>query len=189
MDRLRRQLICAVPAVALCALPAVADDTLWTQEPTRIDKSKQHFERLPPLTKPVDGRIWLQVSERIVVLDSVRFSMDDKVYRIGGIHPVKPRRICKQQDGSRWHCGRMAAINLGNLVRGNRLLCDVTADDKETILSNCLSKTRNIGTEIVARGYGRADGEGPLAEIQLDAQRNGSGLWRNPACKIDFDNC
>ena len=192
MGRLRRVLVpCLFGLQALItAGPAIADDdNLWPQHPVRIDRSKQHYERLPPLQQAIDTRVWVMVPDRVKVLDSARFSIEGKPYRIAGVHAVELKRVCRDKEAGRWPCGRIAAIFLGNLVRGKRLLCDVATGEKETVLGRCQSGTRNVASEIVANGFGRADSDGPLATLEELARTNRSGLWRNPDCVADFDHC
>lgn len=193
MGRLNRvlvsSLVCLQALVSGAGPSCADDDNLWPRHPIRIDRSKQHYERLPALQPAIDTRVWIKVPDRIKVIDSVRFSFEGKLYRIANVHPVEMKRICRDSDAGRWPCGRMAAIFLGNLVRGKRLLCDVAAGEKETVLGRCQSGMRNLASEIVASGFGRADGDGALATIEELARTNRSGLWRNPACVTDFDHC
>jgi endonuclease YncB( thermonuclease family) len=144
---------------------------------------------LPPAEQAIDTRVWVTVPDRIQVLDSARFSFAGRPYRIAGVKPVQLARICRDVDMGRWSCGRMAGIFLGNLVRGKRLLCDVTAGAGETVLDRCQSTTKDLAAEIVANGYGRADGDGSLATMEELARTKRAGLWRNPDCIVDFDHC
>lgn len=166
------------------------DDAIWTTQPTRIDRNKQHFERLPAKVVPRDSRVWIVVPQRIKVLDSRSFSVGDVVYQIDHIRPVKNKRLCKAIEGGRWACGRMASIFLGNLVRGKRLLCDVAQDEKRMKLSHCLIGSRDVASAIVSQGYGMAMNDETLLSVQAAAQKTAAkGLWRNPQCAVDFDNC
>lgn len=192
MVRLSRAfvLIAACFTLVAGADRAAADDAvLWPQHPVRIDRSRQHYERLPPAQQAIDTRSWVMVPDRIQILDSGRFSFNGRSYRIAGVRPVDVKRICKDSDVGRWSCGRMAGIFLGNLVRGKRLLCDVAAGDRETVLSRCQSSTKDVAAEIVANGYGRADTDGPLASMEQLARIKRAGLWRNSDCVVDFDHC
>lgn len=189
-----RSKLISLSLIHLCLLfPATSsradDDALWTRVPTRIDRSKQHFERLPAVTTAIDRRAWLVVPPRIMVLDSARFTADGKTYHIADIRPVNAKRLCKSIDGGRWGCGRMGSILLGNLVRDKRLLCDVAAGEKETVLNNCLSGKTNVAREILSRGFGWVDTSSPLIGFQLEGQAKAAGLWRNPDCKLDVARC
>ena len=175
----------------LSAAPLVraqqGDDPIWTTEPTRIDRSKQDYERLPAKVAPRDSRVWIVVPERIKVLDSRSFSVGDVVYEIADIRPVKAKRLCQAVEGGRWACGRMASIFLGNLVRGKRLLCDM---ERKMTLSHCVVGTRDVASAIVSQGYGLARDDAALLSVQAEAQRLAAkGLWRNPKCTVDFDSC
>lgn len=180
-------LVCSGTAPA----PAQQTDTpLWTTVPTHIDRSKQHFERLPALQKTRDTRLWLLVPERIKVLDNRSFSFGDGVYQIANIRPISPKRLCQAVEGGRWPCGRMAAIFLGNLVRGKRLLCDLAQEGKTVTLSHCVVGTKDIATAIINQGMGKAEGDDALLAVQAEAQKVAAkGLWRHPKCTTDFDTC
>ena len=167
------------------------DDTpIWTTKPTRIDRTQQHFERLPAVVTARDARSWLVVPERIKVLDSATFSFGDGVYAIANIRPVPPKRLCQAVEGGRWACGRMASIFLGNLVRGKRLLCDLSQAGNRVVLSHCVIGSRDVAAAILNQGFGKAEGDEALVAIQAEAQKAAAkGLWRNPKCIADFDHC
>jgi endonuclease YncB( thermonuclease family) len=166
------------------------DAPLWTEQPMRIDRSKQRFERLPAVKIARDSRLWLVVPSRITVLDSASFIIGEQQYQIANIRPVKPQRLCQAIEGGRWPCGRMASIFLGNLVRNKRLLCDISQAGKKLVLSNCVIGVRDVAVAIVANGYGLAEADKALLAAQTDAQKaHSKGLWRNPLCTTDFDNC
>ena len=166
------------------------DEPLWTSQPTRIDRTKQNYERMPAKVVPRDSRVWVVVPQRIKVLDSRSFSAGDIVYEIDHIRPVKAKRLCQAIEGGRWACGRMASILLGNLVRGKRLLCDVIQGAKKMTLSHCVIGSRDVASQIVSHGYGLALNDAALLSVQADAQKLAAkGLWRNPKCAVDFDNC
>ena len=186
-----RSLLFSLAIFCLAAPPASADDDpIWTTQPTRIDRSKQTYERLPARTVVRDTRIWVVVPQRIKVLDSRSFAVGDTVYEFAHIRPVKSKRLCQAIEGGRWACGRMASIFLGNLVRGKRLLCDLEQKDRKMTLSHCVIGARDVASAIVSQGYGMADGDAALQSAQADAQKLAAkGLWRNPKCLTDFDGC
>jgi endonuclease YncB( thermonuclease family) len=168
---------------------AAEENNLWPQTPVRIDRSKQHYERLPAVQVAIDRRTWFIVPPRIMVLDSARFSADGKIYHISDIRPVQPKRLCDSIGGGKWGCGRLAAILLGNLVRGRKLLCTVVPGEKETVLERCGSGNKDVAAEILTKGFGHVGEGSPLAAFQAEGQKTGAGLWRNPDCKLDFDHC
>ena len=166
------------------------DIPLWTEQPTRIDRSKQHYERLPAQTVAKDSRVWLVVPSRIKVLDSATFAIGEQQYQFANIRPVKAGRMCRAIEGGRWGCGRIASIFLGNQVRNKRLLCDIRQAGKKLMLSNCTAGARDIAKDIVTNGYGMAEADKMLLAAQADAQKARSkGLWRNPLCDTGFDTC
>jgi endonuclease YncB( thermonuclease family) len=180
--------------IILSAVPfarAQQDDSpIWTSQPTRIDRTKQNYERMPAKVVPRDSRVWIMVPQRIKVLDSRSFSAGDVVYEFDHIRPVKAKRLCQAIEGGRWACGRMASIFLGNLVRGKRLLCDVAQGERKMTLSHCVIGSRDVASAIVSHGYGLALDGAALLSVQAEAQKRAvKGLWRNPKCAVDFDNC
>jgi hypothetical protein len=187
----RSPFLCAVLLTMLLPISSghAEENILWPQTPIRIDKSKQHYQRLPAVQVAIDRRTWLVVPPRIMVLDSARFSADGKVYHIADIQPIQPKRLCASADGGRWGCGRIGAILLGNLVRDKKLLCDIVPGDKEIVLNRCASANKDVAQEILTHGFGRVSDDSPLVAFQLDGQKIGAGLWRNPDCKLDFDKC
>jgi endonuclease YncB( thermonuclease family) len=165
------------------------DDVLWTEKPIHVDPAKQHYERLPPLRTNIDTRIWINVPFKIEARDSARFSFDGKSFRLGRIVAVAGSRLCGTAEGGRWTCGRAGIAMLNFLVRGNRLLCQVSPSPSEIVLTDCVVGPRDITSEIVASGLARVDGDQDLKSVELLARRKREGLWRNPACMIDFDHC
>lgn len=191
MTPVRFLLTLALLCSASHAAPAQETDVpLWTTEPTRIDPAKQHYERLPAKQATRDSRVWLLVPQRIKVLDSTSFSFGDGTYKIAHLRPIAPKRLCAAVEGGRWPCGRMAAIFLGNLVRGKRLLCDIAQSGKTAVLSHCAVGQRDVASAIVGQGYAMATGDAALLEMQGEAQKLAAkGLWRNPKCATAFDTC
>lgn len=191
MIGVRLLLILALLSATAHPVPAQQGDVpLWTAEPTRIDPSKQHYERLPAKRVARDTRVWLVVPQRIKVLDSTSFSFGEGTYKIAHLRPIASKRLCQAAEGGRWPCGRMASIFLGNLVRGKRLLCDIAQTGKIAVLSHCTIGQRDIATAIVSQGYGLATDDETLIARQAEAQKLAAkGLWRNPKCMTAFDTC
>lgn len=187
---LTRGLLCGLALMLAATAVRGEEAPLWTQTPVRIDRAKQSYERLPAVKVARDDRVWIFVSERIRMIDSGAFEFGGRQYRLTQIHPIQAKRLCKAVDGGRWPCGRLSVVFLGNLVRGKRLLCEVDATDKVVKLSNCAVGKRDIATEIVTQGFGKAIGPQTLLTTEMDAQsRAVKGMWRNSACIADFDHC
>lgn len=165
------------------------EELLWTQKPVRIDRSRQTYERLPARPVEIDQRVWLKVAPMITVHDAGSFTFGGRLYRIEAVTPVARQRVCRAGDGSRWSCGRMAAIFLGNLVRNKRMLCDaIISRPKVNLLRGCRIGNRDIAHEIVANGHGYS-GAPALAESLRATQLRKAGIWKNPACLDSFHRC
>lgn len=165
------------------------EDLLWPQYPVRIDRSKQTYERLPPVQTAIDSRTWLIVPVRIKVPDSASFIANGQIYRMKGIHPVDAGRICKGGGTGRWPCGRMSAIYFGNLVRGKRVLCNEEIVGDTHLLSACQVGPHRIAEAVIAAGFGVAVDDAALSLLEAKARQDGKGLWRDPGCEADFDHC
>lgn len=178
-------------ATSLTPVLGQDDDTpIWTTKPTHIDRANQHYERLPAQVAERDRRTWILVPQRIKVLDSISFSFGEGTYVVAGIRPVRPGRICQAVEGGRWPCGRMASIFLGNMVRGKRLLCELSQSGTRIMMRNCAIGTHDLASAIITQGYGKAEGDAVLGTIQAEAIKAAAqGLWRNPLCTTDFDHC
>jgi endonuclease YncB( thermonuclease family) len=130
------------------------------------------------------------VPQRIKVIDSTSFAIGTQTYRLAGMRPVVPKRMCQAIEGGRWSCGRMASIFLGNLVRSKRMLCDVGPAGATVLLSRCVIGSHDVSLAIIANGYGMAEADKGLLAAQVEAQKAARlGLWRNPLCTTDFDHC
>jgi endonuclease YncB( thermonuclease family) len=182
--------------VALLLSSLIHDFTLhaeelvpWTEKPVHVDRSKQNFERLPPLQPPSDPRQWIVVPARIDVIDGVTFAFSNKTYRLAGLKSVERKRMCKMAEGGRWACGRMAAIFLGNLVRGKRLLCEITERPDAVVLANCQVPGKVISEAVLKAGYAWSLADNGGSPAEAFAKDNGVGFWRNPACKDRPDAC
>lgn len=162
---------------------------LWTDRPVKVDPAGQNYERLPALVVKEERPTGVSVPHRIRMVDSASFSFEGLTYRMAGVQPIAIRRICHGSNGHRWTCGRMAALFLGNLVRGKRLHCNVLDQVKDTTVADCNVGTRNLAEEIVKMGYGRALGNEALITVESDAIRQKKGLWENPACLSSFETC
>ncbi len=164
-------------------------DNVWVSDPVRIDRSKQTYQRLPSRIVIEQRQTGLDVPIRISVIDSGSFSFDATTYRVKGIIPIGLKRVCHGAEGHRWTCGRMAALFLGNMVRGKRLNCDVAPKIKTTVTIDCIAGTKNIAREIVAKGFGRSNGDKELKILERKAIKDKAGIWENPACVSMFETC
>lgn len=161
----------------------------WTEKPVHIDRSKQTFERLPPREMQTDPRQWLVVPARIEVIDGVSFAFSNKTYRLAGLKSIDRKHMCKMIEGGRWACGRMAAIFLGNLVRGKRLLCEINEGPEIVMLDNCQVPGKVISEAVLKAGYAWSSTDDGGSPAEAFAKANGVGLWRNPACMDRPDAC
>lgn len=170
------------PALAAAQTPPPAATTsqtpLWTQVPTRIDRSKDTRPRIetpaPPPGFLVAGDGRTDIAGRLI--------LDGRSYRIFGLEPIEPGRLCTAQDGRRWACGGRARARLSALVVGRILRCRHVGDpDAADPVVDCRAPERTLTELMVEAGYGGLNAEGAavpaLAKALDGARRARVGIW------------
>lgn len=102
--------------------PSTSGPLLWTREPMRVSPAL-NLPRVAPRPPRDPFTELLSVPRTLVVIDSTRFRVKDRFYRVPGLVAVEPRRICKDRDGARWACGLASRVALRTLVAGRHLAC------------------------------------------------------------------
>ncbi|MFD1694374.1 hypothetical protein [Roseibium aestuarii] len=111
----------------------------------------------------------LSLPRTLVVIDSTRFRVKDRYYRVPGLVPVAPRRICTDRDGARWACGLASRVALRTLVAGRHLACLPGPEDPgdeetavaggaasaEVLLLCRVDATRHLAEELLRLGAAR----------------------------------
>ena len=121
-----KYLLVAVLAGSAALNPATAQtnsgDPVWSSKPTRVDKTHQSLERLPPkLAEPTADKYPLKLKRALPfrVIDSVSFVHGGKKYRLIDLDAVPAAKICAKEDGQRrWACGLKSRVALAGLLRG-----------------------------------------------------------------------
>ncbi|OLP54430.1 hypothetical protein BJF92_03180 [Rhizobium rhizosphaerae] len=119
---------------------------LWTTQPTRIDISRQTYERLParlPPAPPVEtDPVRFFANHEVIVIDNASFSWRGTTYRIDGIAPLPRKAVCKDVEGRRNACGLRAFKALDNALRGKSVACRPVG--AETTLVSCRIGQRDL---------------------------------------------
>ncbi len=170
------------PALAVAQTPPPAatpsQPLLWTQVPTRIDRSKDTLPRIetpaPPPGFLVAGDGRTDIAGRLIV--------DGRRYRIFGLDQLEPGRLCATPDGRRWACGGRARAHLSALVVGRTLRCRHVGDPEAADpVVDCRASERSLTELMVEAGYGGLNAEGAavpaLAKALEAARRARVGIW------------
>lgn len=189
--------ICLLLTAALAPSVAKPDDSPWTTRPVRIDRSKQDYERLPPAAAATqkreeeERRFVMRLPQQITMQDSATFRAGGKTFILAGIDPVPGDKICTSETGSRWPCGRRAAVFSGKLLSRQLLRCALAVRTPDDIrLTDCSVGQKNVQAEILANGQAFASSESAeLADVMEKARQARKGVWRDKACFKQDGNC
>lgn len=111
----------------------------------------------------------------VAVIDGETLRLDGRVIRLGGVDAPTRGDMCR--GGA--DCGGAATMALAGLVRDRRIECRLTGQDRMGWpLAICDANGTDLSRAIVASGWARAQPGAPgLADLELRARRQGSGLW------------
>lgn len=129
------------------------DEIVWTSRPTKIDIGKQSYERLP--AKPSLSSLYplkFARSSHYRVLNSVSFVVGRQRYRLAGLDPVEPNRICQFATGARWSCGVKSKVALSRLISGKLLECKSNGEVGGFTVLECLRNGEDLGARLAATG-------------------------------------
>lgn len=170
--------------------PALAQDTIWTNKPVRVDPSQQDFQRLPNLVLGLEGGESISFPTRIDMRDSARFAAAGVEYALAGLKGIAPGRLCTSETGARWPCGTQASVFVSNLFRGRTLVCKVERSVTLVMLSGCRTTQMRIPFEIVAQGFAfPAGGDGDLEAAVSRAKAQRAGVWKDAVCAGAAHSC
>lgn len=102
--------------------------------------------------------------------------------RLFGIDAPDLAQTCQAANNTEWQCGRAAAGNLLELVKGQSVLCTGNSRDSAgRLVTLCQIGDRDIGREMVRRGWAMALGrESTMYELdEGDAHAATLGLWQS----------
>lgn len=169
---------------------ALAEESIWTNRPVRIDRATQNFERLPNLVLGLEGGESISFPARVDMHDSASFSAGGVEYVLADLKPVAADRVCRTGHGVRWSCGAQASVFVGNLFRGRTLVCKVGRERDRVALSGCRTTGMRISPEIVSRGHAfPIAGDSDLEAALLRAKAQGAGVWKDADCLMQNHSC
>lgn len=160
--------------------PREPSPPIWTNVPTRIDRSQETRERIEPPPSP-PRRVVLAEPTRVI--DSATLVVDGRTRRLRGLVAIPLDRLCVDLQGRRWTCGMRARGALVQAIEGRAVLCR-PADTPDPPL-DCDVAGRSLSERLVAEGWANLDDEGrgepALAAARASAERDGRGVWARAA--------
>lgn len=160
----------------------VVDDPahpVWTLKPTRIDRSKQTYERIAP-DVPIAAPLLLAVTPPIDLKPDASFRAGDRQVQLAGLILPERQHLCDTDSGSRWACGIRAHARLAALLTQAPLQCTQLNPAGSTIPAlQCASSGTDIATKLLSEGWAEpsADATADLKRAASDARAMRRGLW------------
>ena len=138
------------------------ENPIWTSTPTRVDRSRDARERLPP--RPVVG-----IGRRSVRVDvfpgldgDAGFRASGRRLRLAGIDLPPRDRTCPYQNGRRWPCGVRAWAWTSGLIAGKRLMCDTPEKwDEPGSTVECYLLDRSVSEMVLSAGWAEPSTDAP----------------------------
>lgn len=122
----------------------------------------------------------LELSGRARVIDGDTIVLGSRRIRLHGIDAPESAQICQTRDGGAYSCGGVAADRLRALIGAERVSCNSEERDRYgRLISTCRAGGRDLGAEMVRRGWARAylRYSGDYAELEKEARQNKVGIW------------
>jgi len=135
-----------------------------------VGLSSDLFGRAPPGPERLSAD-----AGAVAVIDGETLRLNGHVVRLGGVDAPTRGDLCR--GGA--DCGGAATSALAGLVRDRRVECRLSGHDGVgRPFAHCDANGIDLSRAIVASGWARAQSGVPeLADLELRARRQGSGLW------------
>ena len=151
---------------------------LWTEEPVRIDRDAQTFERIA--AERIVPSMLIRLSARVAVLDSASFVDNGQSYVLADAIPVDPKRLCRSEK-SIVVCGRQARIFLRRLIANRTLECDQLFTTATVRFVRCNTGGNDLAETLIGKGAAWT-ATPALQSLQAEAIRDRRGIWTDTAC-------
>ncbi len=132
------------------------------------------FGRAPPLGGEVTA-----LPAQTAVVDGETLLLRDSVVRLLGVAAPSRGQLCRHSDHSSFDCGAAAAAALENLVREQKVICQLHGRDAMgRALAVCEAAGRELNHALVAGGWAHARSElVGLGDDEAAARRQHLGFW------------
>ena len=114
-----------------------ASDPVWTSVPIRIDRSKQHFERIADREGQGQEQypIKFRPGAKFRVIDGASFEANGTRITLAGVKPLSRTEICKTGE-RRTACGTRAFVTMTKALNGKFVDCRMLAENLFECRSN-----------------------------------------------------
>jgi len=132
------------------------------------------FGRAPPL-----GGELTALPAQTAVVDGETLLLKDAVVRLLGVAAPARGQLCRHPDHSSFDCGAAAAAALENLVREQKIICQLRGrDDMGRALAVCTAAGVELNHALVAGGWAHARAEiSGLSNDEATARQQRVGFW------------
>ena len=177
--------------LSLLAPAASAQDAqVWTDKPTHVEPRLQELERLPRASNEYTKSVLIRFPYRIDMHDSVSFTANGQEFVLEGLKPVPKDRLCKSMSGSRWPCGRIAAIFTASQFRNKAISCETSEEGNLVRLTKCERGPEHLIEAVVSAGHAFADPENErLYSLTQRAKADHEGFWGDAECYANNGDC
>lgn len=164
----------------------VVDDPahpLWTLRPTRIDRSKQTYERVSPEV-PAAAPLLISVTPPIDLKPDATFRTGDRQVQLAGLILPDRQKLCDTGTGRRWACGIRAHARLAALLTQTPLQCTQLNPAGSAIPAlQCASNGTDIATKLLSEGWAEPSPEASdnLKRAASEGHAKERGLWSTSA--------
>ncbi|MCE1238275.1 MAG: hypothetical protein LWW93_18140 [Hyphomicrobiales bacterium] len=176
---------CLVTTAALLVCPVLSvaaeeeDGRLWTDRPTRVDRSRETRERLPARSEILDGasRFALHVDEFPRIDGDASFLAEGRRWRIAHVELPKRSHLCPNAAGAVWACGLRAWATFGGLIADRTLLCRNVGEPVFPAQPvECWIREKSVAETLLAGGW--ADPAADAPEDLIAARRRAARARR-----------
>ncbi len=171
-----------VATTAAAEVVDVVDDDahpVWTLKPTRIDRSKQTYERVAPEVPPA-APLLIAVTPPIDLKQDATFRAGDRQVQLAGLVLPDRQKLCDTETGRRWACGIRAQARLAALLTQTPLQCmQVNPTGSAIPALQCASGGTDIATKLLSEGWAdpSPDATDELKRAAAEAHARQRGLW------------
>lgn len=182
----------AIVFLTLAVSPAAAETVgvvddpahpLWTLKPTRIDRSKQTYERVTP-EAPAPALLLIAVTPPLDLKPNATFRAGDRQVQLAGLSLPDRQKLCDTETGGRWACGIRAQARLAALLTQTPLQCTQLNPTGSAIPAlQCATGGTDIATKLLGEGWAEPspDASEELKRAASEARAGQRGLWSTTA--------
>ena len=165
-----------------------SDTPVWTDQPMRIDRTRQSYERVPGFKD--DHFLKFRVSPAVKVHDGASFSIGGQIYIVAKAIGMRPdKSLCRNDRGAVFACGGQSRAYLRKLITGRYLECKSQTLAQSTRLVDCRLGRDDLAERLVLSGFAHAAPGSGLSGAEQRAVTLKAGIWADPTCRDKPATC